>query len=140
MLMFEHHRCSFSAILMLMNSPIMKRIISLEYAVATVAVIVFYLNLGQFAWYWLPVALVAFDISMIGYLINPRIGALCYNIGHSIIGPALLMVAYIFTEDQAMLFISLLWLFHIFADRTMGYGMKHETGFQHTHLGHIGKS
>lgn len=122
-----------------MNSPIMKRIISLEYAVATIAVAAFYLNLGQFAWYWLPVALVAFDISMIGYLVNPRIGALCYNIGHSLIGPAILSIIYIFTENQATLFISLLWLFHIFADRTMGYGMKHDTGFHHTHLGSIGK-
>jgi hypothetical protein len=117
----------------------MNRILSLEYGIAAILLVVFYIAVGNFAWYWLPITFLLFDISMLGYLINNRIGALGYNIGHSLIGPAVLMAIYILTENQATLFISLLWLFHIFVDRAMGYGLKHVEGFQHTHLGTIGK-
>jgi hypothetical protein len=118
----------------------MKRIISAEYLVAAVLVAVFYVTVGGFAWYWLPVTFLAFDISAVGYLINNRIGALGYNLGHSLIGPTILVGVYIATENQIVFFISLVWLFHIFVDRTLGYGLKHVTSFEHTHLGPIGKS
>lgn len=117
----------------------MKKVVSLEYVLAAIVLVVFYISVGGFAWYWLPISFLAFDISMAGYFINNRVGALSYNIGHSMIGPAILIVVYIMTENQAALFIALLWLFHIFVDRAMGYGLKHVTGFQHTHLGSIGK-
>jgi hypothetical protein len=118
----------------------MKQIISIEYAIAAILVLVFYLAVGQFAWYWIPITFLAFDLSALGYLINNKIGALTYNIGHSLIGPALLMTVYIMTNNQTVLFITLLWLFHIFVDRALGYGLKHTTGFTHTHLGIIGKN
>jgi hypothetical protein len=127
-----------NAILKRMNT-VMKRIVSIEYALAAILLVIFYINVGGFAWYWLPVLFLAFDISMIGYLINSRVGAITYNIGHSLIGPVILMSIYIATENQLTLFVSLLWLFHIFIDRTLGYGLKHSTGFEHTHLGQIGK-
>jgi hypothetical protein len=31
------------------------------------------------------------------------------------------------------------WVFHIAVDRALGYGLKTTEGFQHTHLGPIGK-
>ena len=33
----------------------------------------------------------------------------------------------------------LIWLAHIGFDRALGYGLKHPSAFQHTHLGLIGK-
>jgi hypothetical protein len=33
----------------------------------------------------------------------------------------------------------LAWAFHIGVDRALGYGLKFEDGFQHTHLGTIGR-
>lgn len=118
----------------------LKQIISAEYLVAAILVAVFYVVVGGFAWYWLPVLFLVFDISMVGYAINNRIGALTYNIGHSLIGPGLLAVIYIATSSEDILFVTLLWLFHIFVDRAMGYGLKHVEGFHHTHLGKIGKA
>lgn len=117
----------------------MKKVVSIEYVLAAIALVVFYISVGGFAWYWLPISFLVFDISMIGYFVNNRVGALGYNIGHSMIGPTILMLIYILTENQISLFIALLWLFHIFVDRAMGYGLKHVTGFHHTHLGSIGK-
>lgn len=120
-------------------STVMKKVVSIEYVLAAIALVVFYISVGGFAWYWLPISFLVFDISMIGYFVNNRVGALGYNIGHSMIGPTILMLIYILTENQISLFIALLWLFHIFVDRAMGYGLKHVTGFHHTHLGSIGK-
>lgn len=118
----------------------MKRVISTEYLVAAILVAVFYVSVGNFAWYWLPVLFLVVDLTAVGYLVSPRIGALTYNLGHSLIGPTLLVTAYIATSDQTTLFISLIWLFHILVDRALGYGLKHVKGFEHTHLGPIGKA
>lgn len=122
-----------------MQNPIMKRIVSTEYLILAALVAVFYVAVGNFAWYWLPILFIVVDISMIGYLKNPKVGAITYNIGHSLIGPALLVALYIATSNQGVLFVSLIWLFHILADRALGYGLKHTTSFNHTHLGKIGK-
>ena len=122
-----------------MQTKLMKQIVSIEYLFAAVLVAIFFVVVGQFDWWWLFILFIVFDISMIGYLVNNRVGAFTYNVGHSIVGPTLLAVLYILTSNQAILFITLLWLFHIFVDRTLGYGLKHSKGFGHTHLGKIGK-
>jgi uncharacterized protein DUF4260 len=120
-----------------MQTKLMKRIISTEYLIAAILVAVFYIVVGDFDWYWLPLLFLVFDLSALGYLVNNRMGALCYNIGHSLIGPALLAIIYIATDIRGVLFFALLWLFHIFVDRSLGYGLKHTSGFYHTHLGPI---
>ena len=118
----------------------LKHIISLEYLFAAVLTALFFVTVGRFDWWWLIVLFLLFDISMVGYVVNQKIGALTYNMGHSLIGPAILAAIYIATNNQAVLFITSLWLFHIFVDRALGYGLKHSTGFEHTHLGKIGKA
>lgn len=123
-----------------MQSKLMKRVVSTEYLVAAILVAVFYITVGNFAWYWLPILFVVFDLSAVGYVFNSKVGALFYNIGHSLIGPTLLVAIYIATTNQSVLFVALLWLFHIFVDRALGYGLKHVAGFEHTHLGPIGKA
>lgn len=122
------------------KTKLMKRIVSTEYLVGAILVAVFYVVVGGFSWYWLPILFLVVDLSALGYLVNSKVGAFTYNVGHSLIGPALLIAAYIATTNQAILFISLVWLFHILVDRALGYGLKHTEGFQHTHLGPIGKA
>ena len=122
------------------NSPAMKYIVSLEHLIFAVLIAIFFVVVGGFAWYWLIILFFVVDISMVGYLINPRIGAATYNIGHSLVGPGILAILYILSTNQALLFATLIWLFHIAVDRTLGYGLKHTTSFEHTHLGPIGKS
>ena len=120
-----------------MQTKLMQRIVSTEYLIAAILVALFYIVVGGFAWYWLPLLFLLFDVSALGYMVNNKIGALCYNIGHSLIGPALLTGIYVITDSRTALFIALLWLFHIFVDRALGYGLKHTSGFYHTHLGTI---
>lgn len=120
------------------HSFLMKRIISTEYLLAAVLTALLFGPFAGFDWWWLFVLFLAFDISAIGYLINNRVGALIYNLGHSLIGPAILLTFYIAGGALWLLFVALTWLFHIFVDRALGYGLKHTEGFHHTHLGKIG--
>jgi hypothetical protein len=123
-----------------MYGKLMKSIVSVEYALAAVFVLAFYVIVGHFDWWWLFILFLVVDLSAIGYAVSNRMGAFTYNLGHSIIGPALLAIIYIATSNNIVLFIALVWLFHIFVDRALGYGMKHTKGFHHTHLGPIGKA
>ena len=83
--------------------------------------------------------LFAFDISMMGYIVNNRVGALLYNIGHSLVLPTLLVIVYILTPNDSLLMVVCLWVAHIGLDRALGFGLKLSSGFGHTHLGEIKK-
>ncbi len=111
----------------------MKNILKFEYLLLAVAVAIIYVGQG-FAWYWLFLLFILFDISLVGYLVNNKVGAVMYNAVHSVIGPVILMIFYILFDNKALLFIDLLWFFHIAVDRTLGFGLKHFEGFHHTHL------
>lgn len=116
----------------------MNRLIKSEYLAAAILTALIYIYAG-FAWYWLVLLFLLFDISMIGYFISNKVGAIIYNTVHSFFIPAALLVIYVFTNENILLFVALLWLFHIFVDRTFGYGLKYPKGFRYTHLGTIGR-
>jgi len=110
-----------------------------ENGVLAVLILIAFVYLG-FYWY-IPILLfLLVDISAAGYAVNNRVGAITYNIGHSYIGPAIAMMVYVPTHNKAWAFVALLWAFHIAVDRALGYGLKEAKGFEHTHLGLIGKA
>ena len=79
------------------------------------------------------------DLSMLGYLANPRLGAWTYNlIHHKGLSVALYVLGYLFSVPWLM-FAGTILLGHSSFDRVMGYGLKHEDAFQNTHLGRIGR-
>jgi hypothetical protein len=78
------------------------------------------------------------DLSLLGYLAGPRIGAAVYNSGHSTIGPLLLAAIGIVALPAALPY-ALIWLAHVGFDRALGYGLKYASGFRFTHLGTVGK-
>jgi hypothetical protein len=90
--------------------------------------------------WWLYAALfLAPDLSFLGYLAGPRVGAIVYNAAHSYIIPiAMLTVGFGFAPPL-LLSIALIWLAHIGFDRALGYGLKYSAGFGFTHLGRIGR-
>lgn len=77
------------------------------------------------------------DVSMIGYLLNPRIGSYTYNAVHAYTGPLLLAAIALATSTPVLLGLALIWLAHIGLDRTLGYGLKYQIGFKETHLGRV---
>lgn len=92
-----------------------------------------------FQWWWLLALFLVFDVSMVGYAWGPRLGAWTYNAFHSYIAPAALGIASLLDGSRWMLFVALVWAFHIAVDRMLGYGLKFCDAFTHTHLGDIGR-
>lgn len=105
-------------------------------AIFIAATVVYFHN--DFNWLLYILLLFAFDVFMMGYLANPRVGAILYNLGHSFIFPAILGAIYAYNESDVVLGLTCLWLAHIGIDRALGYGLKLPTHFRHTHLGDIG--
>jgi hypothetical protein len=88
---------------------------------------------------WLLFALLFLtpDLSMLGYLLNPRIGAATYNLAHTLTLPlAILFISYLQHWPLAVS-LALIWTAHIAFDRLLGYGLKYPTYFKDTHLQHI---
>ena len=85
---------------------------------------------------WLLFAVLFFvpDLSMVGYLINPRIGSLTYNAIHTYALPAILVVLAFAFQWTTGIHIALIWFAHVGMDRTLGYGLKYPSAFKDTHL------
>jgi hypothetical protein len=110
-----------------------------EGAAAFVVAVIAWGALGG-EWLWLAVLLVAVDISMVGYLASPKLGALTYNVAHNwATGLAVLLAGFVSTTLPLEL-LGIVLLAHVGADRALGYGLKYPTSFQDTHLGRIGRN
>ncbi len=92
-----------------------------------------YWHLGANPWLFLGLLLVP-DLSMLGYALNVRIGAVVYNAAHTIIAPAAVAAAAVAANQSFVLPYVLIWTCHIGMDRVLGYGLKYPTHFQDTHL------
>jgi Domain of unknown function (DUF4260) len=86
-------------------------------------------------WWLVPLALLVPDLFMVGYLGGTRLGAQLYNIGHSTVLPAAMVGLGWWQSKPFVLALGLIWLAHIGIDRLLGYGLKYDDHFQHTHLG-----
>jgi len=93
----------------------------------------------DYGWSWYALLFFAPDLSMLGYLGNPRMGAWTYNlIHHKGVAVAIYVLGYLLTVPWLM-FAGTILLGHSSFDRVLGYGLKHEDAFQSTHLGRIGR-
>ena len=103
-----------------------------------VAGVVAWLQLGGHPLWLLPL-LLAPDVSMIGYVRGPRLGAITYNLVHNLaIGLAALTVGWVAAVAPLALAGAIL-VAHVGMDRALGYGLKLPTDFRDTHLGRIGR-
>ncbi|HDE3112035.1 DUF4260 domain-containing protein [Staphylococcus saprophyticus] len=109
----------------------MGNLIRLENAFVFITAVIIYFMFGFSLWIFLLFLLVP-DISMLGYLIDKKIGSYVYNIGHSYIVPILITLFYLVIGENLLLEIALIWLAHISMDRTIGYGLKYTVGFDKT--------
>lgn len=79
------------------------------------------------------------DLSLLGYLAGPRVGAWVYNATHSYVGAVTCLALALVFPSQLPLAVGLIWAAHIGFDRALGYGLKYGLGFGYTHLGTIGR-
>lgn len=96
--------------------------------------------------WWFPLAIfLVFDLSTLGYMGSPAVGAFWYNTVHTYTWPAILGVTALATSGALpslstwISLVALAWAFHVGVDRMLGYGLKLPDAFTSTHLGRIGK-
>jgi len=116
----------------------MKNLLQLEEAAMFGLSIYVFSRLG-FAWWWYPVLILAPDISMIGYAVNTKMGAACYNLIHHKGLAIAVYITGVYLQNDLLLLAGVVLFGHSSMDRIMGYGLKYNDSFQHTHLGMIGK-
>lgn len=93
----------------------------------------------DYSWGWYALLFLAPDLSMVGYLANPRVGSWTYNlIHHKALAVVLYILGSLFSIPWLM-FTGTLLLGHSSFDRVFGYGLKYPDSFQATHLGKIGR-
>ncbi|WNM23331.1 DUF4260 family protein [Demequina capsici] len=97
-------------------------------------------------WWWPLVLFLVYDLSALGYVAGTRVGAFVYNLVHAYALPSLLLLWGVTVHgwdasswSRWLLLIAVSWFFHVGVDRALGYGLKHDDSFQHTHLGWIGR-
>ena len=111
-----------------------------ELAQLALAIAGLYFTPVHIAWWLWPILFLAPDISMLGYLVNTHIGAVTYNIAHHKLVAGIVLATGWLMHNPPMITAGLLLWGHSSFDRVMGYGLKYNDSFQHTHLGMIGKN
>jgi len=86
-------------------------------------------------WWLIPALFLVPDLSMLGYLVSNRVGAWTYNLAHTAPLPVALLAAGLGWHTTALTVAGAIGLVHVGLDRLMGYGVKYDGGFGHTHLG-----
>ena len=110
----------------------------LEGAVLLGLTVLLYAKLDR-SWWLFVVLLLAPDVGLVGYARGSRVGAFAYNVFHTYLLPAVLAAIGVLAGNHLLIALSLIWFAHIGLDRALGYGLKFPEGFEHTHLGRIGR-
>lgn len=113
-------------------------ILRLEGLLVVFASLVAYSKLG-FAWSTFAIYFLVPDLSLLGYLVGTKVGAVTYNTAHSYIGAiSCILIGFLF-PSTLFLCAGVIWCAHVGFDRALGYGLKYSEGFGFTHLGLIGR-
>ena len=113
-------------------------ILRVESVAIFVGGVALYLQLNGHALWLLPL-LLAPDLSMVGYLGGPRLGAITYNAVHNLVLAALLIGIGWYAAIAPLALAGAVALAHVGMDRALGYGLKLPTDFRDTHLGRMGR-
>ena len=110
-----------------------RRLLHLEGLAVLVASLALYFDAG-YGWLLLVVLFLAPDVSTIGYLAGPAVGAVTYDVVHTYVWPIALGVVGVLGDSGSAVQIALIWTAHIGMDRMLGYGLKYPTAFRDTHI------
>jgi Domain of unknown function (DUF4260) len=111
-----------------------RRWLGLEGLVLLAGALIAFAILGQ-PWWLVPAGILVPDIAMSGYLAGTRPGAHLYNIAHATLLPAVMLGIGYWQANRLAMALALVWLAHIGLDRLLGFGLKYNDRFPHTHLG-----
>ncbi len=113
-------------------------VLRVESLATFVAGVLLYVQLSGNALFLLPLLLVP-DISMVGYLGGPRLGAITYNLAHNLVTALVVLAIGWLAAIAPLALAGAILVAHVGMDRTLGYGLKLPTDFRDTHLGRIGR-
>ena len=91
-------------------------------------------------WWGFALLLIVPDVSMVGYLRGPRLGAIVYNVAHDLATGAAIAGVGLAIGSVPVAAAGAILVAHSGMDRMMGYGLKLPSSFKDTHLGRIGRS
>lgn len=101
---------------------------------------IFLFNQLDFPWWVFPICILLPDLSMIGYAVNTKIGALIYNLFHHKLIAIIIFISGYWLNNALLTLVGIILLGHSSMDRIFGYGLKFKDNFKNTHLGFIGKN
>jgi hypothetical protein len=113
-----------------------RTLLHLEGAALFVAATAAYFHLGHPWWLYL-LLLIAPDLSLLGMLAGPRVGAVVYNLVHTLVGPTIVLVVGWWVGSAGGVAVGLVWLAHLGLDRMVGYGLKYPDSGKITHFERI---
>lgn len=96
-----------------------------ESALGFALVIYVYFVQFDFSWLLFIGGFLIPDISAVGFLVNEKIGNVCYDAGHTFIGPIILGGLALIGAQYGLLAAALIWSAHILGDRTLGFGLRY---------------
>lgn len=111
----------------------MKNLLRLEEAMQFALAVYLSYQISYPGWLY-AVLFLAPDISMLGYLVSTRIGAVAYNLFHHKGLAIALYLLGVTINAPVIVFIGLILFGHSAFDRMLGYGLKYPDNFKHTHL------
>ena len=101
----------------------MKSLLRLEEL--TLVILSFYLFLAlDYSWWWFPLLFFIPDASMIGYLINKKVGAITYNFIHHKALAVLLYLGGSFIQLPALQLAGVVMFAHSSFDRALGFELQ----------------
>jgi len=115
----------------------MKTLIKLE-ELGQFILAIFFFNELPFSWWVFPACLFLPDLSMLGYLVNPKTGAGLYNLFHHKLLAIIIGIGGVWLANPEITLTGIILFGHSAMDRALGYGLKFNDHFKHTHLGWIG--
>lgn len=116
----------------------MKTILRLE-QLAGFLFSIYLFSLLSYPWWVYLLLFLTPDLSILGYVAGPRVGAFTYNlVHHKALSLGLIVLGSLLSVPPISLAGAVL-LGHSSLDRVVGYGLKHSDSFKHTHLGAIGR-
>ncbi len=111
----------------------MKWIIRLEgLTVFAVGIVAYHYRFDN--WWWFAGLFLYPDLGMLGYLVNTKVGAICYNLFHHLLTAFCLCCVGWFFDQDWLLILGIVMVSHIGLDRVFGYGLKYPDQFKSTHL------
>ena len=80
------------------------------------------------------------DVSAVGYLAGPRVGAFTYNLLHNWVPGLLALGLGTWLALPSVQLVAAILIAHVGMDRALGYGLKLPSSFKDTHLGRMGRA